>query len=73
MHLLNTYWALALPAAAAPVAVFIFSSFFGGLPSELVDAARIDGAFFRILLGSLHTTLTVVVECGICRNAKDPE
>ncbi|GAB3497690.1 carbohydrate ABC transporter permease [Flexivirga lutea] len=44
MHLLNTYWAMVLPAAAAPVAVFIFESFFSGLPRELVDAARIDGA-----------------------------
>ncbi|WP_446663735.1 carbohydrate ABC transporter permease [Flexivirga sp. B27] len=44
IHLLNTYWAMVLPAAAAPVAVFIFESFFSGLPRELVDAARIDGA-----------------------------
>lgn len=44
MHLLNTYWALALPAATTPIAVFIFYSFFSGLPVELVDAAKIDGA-----------------------------
>ncbi|AKU17547.1 carbohydrate ABC transporter permease [Luteipulveratus mongoliensis] len=44
MHLLNTYWAMAIPAAAAPIAVFIFESFFSGLPRDLVEAARMDGA-----------------------------
>jgi multiple sugar transport system permease protein len=49
MHLLNTYWALILPGIAAPVAVFIFASFFAGVPTELVEAARVDGAgWFRI-------------------------
>jgi multiple sugar transport system permease protein len=43
-HLLNSYWALILPAAPAPVAVFVFAAFFSGLPPELVDAAQVDGA-----------------------------
>ena len=44
MHLLGTYWALILPAAAAPVAVFVFQSFFKGIPVSLIEAARLDGA-----------------------------
>ena len=44
MHLLGTYWALVLPAAAAPVAVFVFQSFFKGIPVSLIEAARLDGA-----------------------------
>lgn len=49
MHLLNTYWALILPGIATPVAVFIFASFFSGIPNELAEAARVDGAsWFRI-------------------------
>ncbi|MGA8117184.1 MAG: carbohydrate ABC transporter permease [Actinocatenispora sp.] len=49
LHLLNTYWALVLTAVPTPVAVFVFVSFFDGLPEELVDSARLDGAgWFRI-------------------------
>jgi multiple sugar transport system permease protein len=44
LHLLGTYWALILPAIAAPVAVFVFQSFFRGIPVALIEAARLDGA-----------------------------
>ena len=43
-HLLGTYWALVLPAIAAPVAVFVFHAFLRSIPSSLIEAARIDGA-----------------------------
>ncbi len=49
MKLLNTYWAIVLPAIATPIAVFVFASFFDGLPKDLVESARLDGAgWFRI-------------------------
>jgi len=44
LHLLGTYWALILPSIAAPVAVFVFQSFFRGIPVPLIEAARLDGA-----------------------------
>jgi multiple sugar transport system permease protein len=44
MHLLGTYWALVLPALAAPVAVFVFHAFLRGIPTSLIEAARLDGA-----------------------------
>jgi multiple sugar transport system permease protein len=44
MHLLGTYWALVLPSIAAPVSVFVFHAFFRGIPTPLIEAARIDGA-----------------------------
>ena len=48
-NLLNTYWAVILPQIPTAIAVFIFKQFFDGLPRELEEAARIDGAgFFRI-------------------------
>ena len=57
LHLVNTYWALILPyaAGAMPLAVVLFRNYFAGLPSELIDAARIDGAksfdiYWRILM-----------------------
>ncbi|MBC2866982.1 carbohydrate ABC transporter permease [Streptomyces mexicanus] len=43
-HLLGTFWALILPSVAAPIAVFVFQSFFRGIPVALIEAARIDGA-----------------------------
>jgi multiple sugar transport system permease protein len=47
--LLNTYWAVILPQIPAAVAVFIFKQFFDGLPRDLEEAARMDGAgFFKI-------------------------
>jgi multiple sugar transport system permease protein len=54
---LSTYQALVLPDAAATIAfgVFLLRQFFRGLPLELEEAARIDGAntwqiFSRVLL-----------------------
>ncbi|MCX5356326.1 carbohydrate ABC transporter permease [Streptomyces mirabilis] len=43
-HLLGTFWALVLPSVAAPISVFVFHSFFRGIPTALIEAARIDGA-----------------------------
>jgi multiple sugar transport system permease protein len=43
-HLVNTYWALILPQVPAPIAVFIFKKFFDGIPIELEQAAKVDGA-----------------------------
>jgi multiple sugar transport system permease protein len=49
LGLLNTYWAVSLPQIPTAVAVFIFKQFFDGLPRDLEEAARIDGAgWFRI-------------------------
>ena len=49
VNLLNTYWAVVLPQIPTAIAVFIFKQFFDGLPKDLDEAARIDGAgFFRI-------------------------
>jgi multiple sugar transport system permease protein len=49
VNLLNTYWAVILPQIPTAIAVFIFKQFFDGLPRDLDEAARIDGAsFFHI-------------------------
>lgn len=44
VNLLNTYWAVIFPQIPAVIAVFIFKQFFDGIPKELEEAARIDGA-----------------------------
>ena len=43
-HLLNTYWSVIFPQVPAVIAVFVFKQFFDGLPGELIEAARLDGA-----------------------------
>jgi multiple sugar transport system permease protein len=48
-NLLNTFWAVSLPQIPTAVAVFIFKQFFDGLPHELEESARMDGAgYWRI-------------------------
>jgi len=42
--LVNSYTAISLPLIANAISVYIFRQFFLGLPSELEDAATIDGA-----------------------------
>ena len=45
-HLLGTYWAFIVPGIALrlPFGIFLMRGFFRGLPPELADAARVDGA-----------------------------
>lgn len=41
----NTFWALVLPyMLGSPYAIFLLREFFRGIPQDIVDAARIDGA-----------------------------
>lgn len=52
---INTYWALIIPAIPHAFGIFWLRQFFLGVPTELEEAARIDGAsrigvFFRIAL-----------------------
>jgi multiple sugar transport system permease protein len=48
-HLLNTFWAVSAPQIPTAVAVFIMKQFFDGLPRDLDEVARVDGAgYFKI-------------------------
>lgn len=44
LHLLDTQWALILPAVFAPFGVFLMAQVFRSIPTELTEAARLDGA-----------------------------
>ncbi|MEW4368866.1 carbohydrate ABC transporter permease [Paenibacillus kandeliae] len=49
LGLLGTRTSLILPAIAGPMGIFIMKQFFDGLPKDLEEAARMDGAgFFKI-------------------------
>ncbi|WP_424768809.1 carbohydrate ABC transporter permease [Paenibacillus sp. sgz302251] len=55
LNMIDTYWALILPSAIGAWNIFVMQSFFRGIPDELEEAAKIDGAsdltvFFRIVL-----------------------
>lgn len=55
LDLLNTFWALVLPGAAAGFSIFLLKGFFDSLPQELFESGQIDGArewtmLFRIAL-----------------------
>jgi len=44
LGLVNSYLGMVLPFLAAPFGVFLMRQFFLGIPDELIDAARVDGA-----------------------------
>ncbi len=54
LRLVNTYWGLIIPGLFSPFGIFLMKQFIQTLPTELIDAARIDGAsetrlFLRII------------------------
>lgn len=42
--LVDTYWGIILPQIAAPIAVLVYKRFFDGIPKDLEESARLDGA-----------------------------
>ncbi len=45
LNLINTYWAVILPSLVSPFSVYLMRIFWTQqFPSELIDAARVDGA-----------------------------
>lgn len=43
-NMVDTYWGMILPQIAAPIAVLIYKRFFDGIPRDLEESARLDGA-----------------------------
>jgi ABC-type glycerol-3-phosphate transport system permease component len=68
LGLYNTHTALILPALINPFGVFLLRQYFMTIPSDLEDAARVDGAnvftiYWRIVLplsGPILTTLAIL-------------
>lgn len=58
---LNTYQALIAPAVADGLSIFVFRQFFQGLPDELLDAARVDGASPLVVFARVVAPLSVPV------------
>jgi multiple sugar transport system permease protein len=68
LGLVNTYPGLILPFLVTPLGVFLMRQFISGLPDELIEAARIDGAgewriFSRVIVplcGPALATLSIL-------------
>ncbi|GAA1848082.1 carbohydrate ABC transporter permease [Asanoa iriomotensis] len=65
LGLLNSYWAVILPAVVSAFNVVILRAFFMEIPAELMESARIDGAsdgqiFARIVLPLSKAVLSVI-------------
>jgi len=65
VNLMNTFWAVWLPAAANAFNVLVVTRFFDSLPRDVFEAARIDGAgpltvFWRIVLPMSKPVIGVV-------------
>ncbi len=55
VHLLNTLWAVILPGTASVFGIFLMRQYIQTLPTELLEAARIDGCgeirtFWKVVL-----------------------
>ena len=67
LKMIDTYWALLLPAFAAPIGLFMMKQFMEGLPTALIEAAHIDGAgefriFWSIVMPNVKPAwLTVII------------
>ena len=55
---LNTYWALLLPLAFAPLGTFLLTQIFRSVPVDILHAARLDGA------GTFHVLGKVLLPCS---------
>ena len=66
MKLTNTLVGIALPTLVSGFSIFLFRQFMATIPTEMIEAARIDGAgewriFFRIILPMSRPILAVQV------------
>ena len=74
--MLNSYWAIWLPAAAGAFSVVLMKRFFDNLPSEIIEAAKVDGAgpfrlFWSVVLPMSRPILGVVSVFAVIASWKD--
>ncbi|MBQ7848424.1 MAG: carbohydrate ABC transporter permease [Clostridia bacterium] len=67
INIVDTYWAILLPAVAAPMGMFLMKQFMEGLPMSLIESAKIDGAkelriFWQIVMPNVKPAwLTMII------------
>ena len=60
--IIDTYWAIILPAFAAPIGLFLMKQFMEGLPTALIEAAHLDGAGEFRIFWSIVMTLVYALQ-----------
>jgi multiple sugar transport system permease protein len=75
-RMIDSYWAIWLPAGASAVNVVLIKRFFDNLPREIFEAARVDGAgpfrlFWSIVLPMSRPILGVVSVFAVIATWKD--
>ena len=67
LKMIDTFWAVILPAFAAPIGLFLMKQFMEGLPTALIEAAKLDGAsemriFWSIVMPNVKPAwLTIII------------
>ncbi|MFD4673252.1 carbohydrate ABC transporter permease [Lentzea sp. NPDC058450] len=74
--MINTFWAVWLPAGASAFNVVLVQRFFANLPREVLEAARVDGAgpvrvFWSVVLPLSRPILGVVSVFAVVASWKD--
>jgi len=65
-ELYGTHWALILPSLFNVTSIFLLRQFYAGLPNDLMEAARMDGAnhyliWWRVMLPLTKTPMVTVI------------
>jgi ABC-type glycerol-3-phosphate transport system permease component len=65
LDLIDSFWVHILPGLALPVGLFLLKQFIDGIPDEVVDAARIDGAsdvaiYWEIILPMIKPAIATI-------------
>jgi putative aldouronate transport system permease protein len=61
LHMINTMWALIIPGAISVWNMFVMRTFFQGLPNELFESARMDGAHEFFVLWKIVLPLSLPI------------
>lgn len=76
LHMLDTFWALLLPAVATPMGLFLMKQFMEQIPTAILEAARLDGynefsIFAKIIMPNVKPawmTLIIFTFQGVWNN-----
>jgi multiple sugar transport system permease protein len=65
LHLVDNLWGLVVPSMVDAFGIFLMRQFIESIPSELIDAARIDGAsefliYWKIILPQLGPAMAAL-------------
>jgi ABC-type glycerol-3-phosphate transport system permease component len=66
LGMIDSYWALIIPALAYPYYLFLMKQFISQFPNELLESARMDGArelwvFFRVVMPNIKPAWSTLI------------